>query len=140
MLCINLSEMCIRDRLAAIEESDEIDGLLILLNTVGGDIEAGLAIACLLYTSTEDLRGQVFRGNILSVRINRRTQMRISAMRRAFWMLWIRKKAQSLLQTNFTFGAGNLLHGAMGLSRPVMRQRHLSSGCGYSFISGNIFR
>ena len=31
--------------LAGIEESEEIDGLLILLNTVGGDIEAGLAIA-----------------------------------------------------------------------------------------------
>lgn len=35
-------------QLAAIEESDEIDGLLILLNTVGGDIEAGLAIAELI--------------------------------------------------------------------------------------------
>ena len=31
--------------LAGIEESDEVDGLLLLLNTVGGDIEAGLAIA-----------------------------------------------------------------------------------------------
>ena len=31
--------------LASIEESREIDGLLILLNTVGGDIEAGLAIS-----------------------------------------------------------------------------------------------
>ena len=31
--------------LANIEESVEIDGLLLLLNTVGGDIEAGLAIA-----------------------------------------------------------------------------------------------
>ena len=31
--------------LASIEESQEIDGLLLLLNTVGGDIEAGLAIA-----------------------------------------------------------------------------------------------
>ena len=31
--------------LAAVEESEEIDGLLLLLNTVGGDIEAGLAIA-----------------------------------------------------------------------------------------------
>lgn len=31
--------------LAGIEESDEIEGLLLLLNTVGGDIEAGLAIA-----------------------------------------------------------------------------------------------
>lgn len=34
--------------LASIEESDEVDGLLILLNTVGGDIEAGLAIAELI--------------------------------------------------------------------------------------------
>ena len=31
--------------LASIEEDPRIDGLLILLNTVGGDIEAGLAIA-----------------------------------------------------------------------------------------------
>ncbi len=34
--------------LAAIEESEEIDGLLLLLNTVGGDIEAGLAISELI--------------------------------------------------------------------------------------------
>jgi ATP-dependent protease ClpP protease subunit len=32
-------------QLAAIEDSEEIDGLLILINTVGGDVEAGLAIA-----------------------------------------------------------------------------------------------
>jgi ATP-dependent protease ClpP protease subunit len=31
--------------LAAIEDSDEIDGVLVLLNTMGGDVEAGLAIA-----------------------------------------------------------------------------------------------
>lgn len=31
--------------LASVEENPEIDGLLVLLNTVGGDIEAGLAIA-----------------------------------------------------------------------------------------------
>ena len=34
--------------LTAVEESDEVDGLLILLNTMGGDIEAGLAIAELI--------------------------------------------------------------------------------------------
>ncbi len=34
--------------LAAVEENDDIDGLLIMLNTVGGDIEAGLAIAELI--------------------------------------------------------------------------------------------
>lgn len=32
-------------QLAAIEDNDEIEGILILLNTVGGDVEAGLAIA-----------------------------------------------------------------------------------------------
>lgn len=32
-------------QLAAIEDSEEIDGVLILLNTMGGDVEAGLAIA-----------------------------------------------------------------------------------------------
>ena len=37
-------------QLVAIEESAEIEGLLIILNTVGGDVEAGLAIAELLST------------------------------------------------------------------------------------------
>jgi ATP-dependent protease ClpP protease subunit len=32
-------------QLAAIEDSADIDGLLILINTVGGDVEAGLAIS-----------------------------------------------------------------------------------------------
>ena len=32
-------------QLAAIEDSGEVDGVLILLNTMGGDVEAGLAIA-----------------------------------------------------------------------------------------------
>lgn len=35
-------------QLVAIEESTEIDGLLVILNTVGGDVEAGLAIAELI--------------------------------------------------------------------------------------------
>lgn len=35
-------------QLVAIEESEEIDGLIVILNTVGGDIEAGLAIAELI--------------------------------------------------------------------------------------------
>ncbi len=34
--------------LAAVEETSDIDGLLILLNTMGGDVEAGLAIAELI--------------------------------------------------------------------------------------------
>ena len=32
-------------QLAAIEQDDEVDGLLVLLNTAGGDVEAGLAIS-----------------------------------------------------------------------------------------------
>ena len=35
-------------QLVAVEESPDIDGLLIILNTVGGDVEAGLAIAELI--------------------------------------------------------------------------------------------
>lgn len=35
-------------QLVAIEESDEIKGLLVIINTVGGDVEAGLAIAELI--------------------------------------------------------------------------------------------
>ncbi len=32
-------------QLVEVEEKDELDGLLVILNTVGGDVEAGLAIA-----------------------------------------------------------------------------------------------
>jgi len=35
-------------QLVAVEQSDEIEGLIILLNTVGGDVEAGLALAELI--------------------------------------------------------------------------------------------
>lgn len=35
-------------QLVAIEESEEIKGLLVIINTVGGDVEAGLAIAELI--------------------------------------------------------------------------------------------
>ncbi len=35
-------------QLVAIEESNDIEGLIVILNTVGGDIEAGLAIAELI--------------------------------------------------------------------------------------------
>ena len=35
-------------QLVAIEESKDIQGLLIILNTIGGDVEAGLAIAELI--------------------------------------------------------------------------------------------
>ena len=35
-------------QLVAVEESTEIEGLLVILNTIGGDVEAGLAIAELI--------------------------------------------------------------------------------------------
>lgn len=35
-------------QLVAVEQSEEIEGLIILLNTVGGDVEAGLALAELI--------------------------------------------------------------------------------------------
>jgi len=48
--------------LAAVEESDEIEGLLVLLNTVGGDIEAGLAIAELIASMTKPTASVVLGG------------------------------------------------------------------------------
>lgn len=49
-------------QLAAIEESPDIDGLLVLLNTVGGDIEAGLAIAELIAGMTKPTVSLVLGG------------------------------------------------------------------------------
>ncbi len=48
--------------LAAVEESEDIDGLLLLLNTVGGDIEAGLAIAELIAGMTKPTVSLVLGG------------------------------------------------------------------------------
>ena len=48
--------------LAAIEESDEVDGLLVLLNTVGGDIEAGLGIAELIASMSKPAVSLVLGG------------------------------------------------------------------------------
>lgn len=48
--------------LVAIEESDEIDGLLIVLNTMGGDVEAGLAIAEMIASMTKPTVSLVLGG------------------------------------------------------------------------------
>ena len=40
-------------QIVAVEESNEIEGLLLILNTVGGDVEAGLAIAELINTMSK---------------------------------------------------------------------------------------
>ena len=48
--------------LAMVEESDDIDGLLVLLNTVGGDIEAGLGIAELIASMSKPAVSLVLGG------------------------------------------------------------------------------
>lgn len=48
--------------LVSIEESDEIDGLLIVLNTMGGDVEAGLAIAEMIASMTKPTVSLVLGG------------------------------------------------------------------------------
>lgn len=50
-------------QLVAIEESTEIEGLLILLNTVGGDVEAGLAIAEMIATMSKPTVSLVLGGS-----------------------------------------------------------------------------
>lgn len=48
--------------LASLEESDEVDGVLILLNTVGGDVEAGLALAEMIAGMTKPTATLVLGG------------------------------------------------------------------------------
>ena len=50
-------------QLAAIEDSNEIDGILVLLNTVGGDVEAGLAIAEMIASLTKPTVSLVLGGS-----------------------------------------------------------------------------
>lgn len=53
-------------QLVAIEESRDIEGLIIILNTVGGDIEAGLALAELLSGMRKPTVSLVLGGGIQS--------------------------------------------------------------------------
>lgn len=48
--------------LVSIEESDEIDGVLIVLNTMGGDVEAGLALAEMIASMTKPTVSLVLGG------------------------------------------------------------------------------
>lgn len=50
-------------RLAAIEDSEEIKGVLVLLNTMGGDVEAGLSIAEMLATLSKPTVSLVLGGS-----------------------------------------------------------------------------
>lgn len=50
-------------QLAAIEDSKDIDGVLVLLNTMGGDVEAGLAIAEMLASLSKPTVSLVLGGS-----------------------------------------------------------------------------
>ncbi|MBR1930237.1 MAG: ATP-dependent Clp protease proteolytic subunit [Lachnospiraceae bacterium] len=50
-------------QLAAIEDSMEIDGVLVILNTMGGDVEAGLAIAEMLSSLSKPTVSLVLGGS-----------------------------------------------------------------------------
>ena len=50
-------------QLAAIEDSQEIDGVLVILNTMGGDVEAGLAIAEMLASLSKPTVSLVLGGS-----------------------------------------------------------------------------
>ena len=48
--------------LVALEESDKIDGIIILINTLGGDVEAGLAMAEVISSLTKPTASVVLGG------------------------------------------------------------------------------
>ena len=48
--------------LVSVEEDDEVDGLLVILNTMGGDVEAGLALAEMIASMTKPTVSLVLGG------------------------------------------------------------------------------
>lgn len=48
--------------LVSVEEDEEIDGLIVILNTVGGDVEAGLAISEMIASMTKPVVSLVLGG------------------------------------------------------------------------------
>ncbi len=71
-------------QLAAIEDSKEIQGLLVLLNTVGGDVEAGLAIAEMIASLSKPTVSLVLGGQPF----HRRTDSRLY---RLFFLLCLQE-------------------------------------------------
>ena len=57
-------------QLAAVEDDEGIDGLMVLLNTVGGDVEAGLAIAEMFASLSERMQDRIieFTSNHCSIK------------------------------------------------------------------------
>ena len=53
-------------QLVAVQEDPAIEGLLVLLNTVGGDVEAGLALAELIASISKPSAAVVLGGDIPS--------------------------------------------------------------------------
>ena len=54
-------------KLAEIEDSEEIEGVLILLNTMGGDVEAGLAIAEMIASLSKPTVSLVLGGRVIRI-------------------------------------------------------------------------
>ena len=50
-------------RLAALEDEADVDGLLVLLNTVGGDVESGLAMAEMIASLSKPVVSLVLGGS-----------------------------------------------------------------------------
>lgn len=50
-------------QLAVVEDSEEVDGLLLILNTVGGDVESGLAIAEMVASTSKPTVSLVLGGS-----------------------------------------------------------------------------
>ena len=49
-------------QIVAVEQSDEVDGMLLILNTMGGDVEAGLAIAEMVASMSKPTASLVLGG------------------------------------------------------------------------------
>ena len=122
--------------LAAVEESDDIDGLLVLLNTVGGDIEAGLAIAELISGMKKPTVSLVLGRNSIGVPLAVSAQTSFIAPSAAMTIHPVRMSGTGLIRVSQTFHAFQPYSGAdsdfvtrhSGIKRDTFTEMMLQTG------------
>ena len=135
--------------LCAIEESEEIGGLLVLLNTVGGDVEAGLAIAELVAgmkkpTVSLVLGGGHSIGVPLAVAAKRSfivpsATMTLHPVRTSGLVLGVPQSFDALRRMQARISAFIVRHSRIGrekLAELIMRTDEIATDCG-SIIDGS---
>jgi len=135
--------------LCSIEESEEIGGLMVLLNTVGGDVEAGLAIAELIASMKKPTVSVVLGGGHsigvpLAVAAKRSfivpsATMTLHPVRTSGLVLGVPQSFDALRRMQARISAFIVRHSRIGrekLAELIMRTDEIATDCG-SIIDGS---